>query len=228
MDSFPPVLDIVIIALPILVAITFHEAAHGYVALRCGDTTALRARRLSLNPLRHIDPIGTVALPGLLIFAGSPFLFGYAKPVPVNFGALRHPRRDMVFVALAGPAMNIGLAFISALMFHLLSFLPEDFALPLAKGLRTSLIINVTLALFNMLPLPPLDGGRVAVGLLPRFMANPLARMEKWGFVIVFGAFIGIPYIAHLLGKDFSLFFWLLAGPIDMVIKTILFLAGIH
>lgn len=223
----PPLQDILAAVLPILIAITFHEAAHGYVALKCGDTTALRAGRVSFNPFKHIDPVGTVLLPGLLFFAGAPFLFGYAKPVPVNFAALRNPRRDMVFVALAGPGVNILLAFGAALLFHTLDFLPEEGAIALAKGLRIALIINVTLALFNMLPIPPLDGGRVAVGLLPNFLARPLARLEKWGFVIVFTAFIGLPYIAHLFGREFNLFLWLLAKPIDTVIKVILKLVGL-
>lgn len=226
--DLPPLHDILISVIPILLAITLHEAAHGYIALMFGDTTALRARRISLNPLRHIDPVGTVALPALLLLSGSPFLFGYAKPVPVNFSALRNPRRDMIWVALAGPGANIFLAFVSALLFHGVPFLPAESGVYMAMGLRVSLIINVTLALFNMLPIPPLDGGRVAVGVLPDVLARPLAKVERWGFIIVFGAFIGAPYLANLLfGREFSLFFWLLAKPIDAVIKAILWCAGL-
>ena len=227
MDYLSLFQEVIIAGLPIVLAVTLHEAAHGYVALRCGDTTALHAGRISMNPLRHVDPIGTVALPGLLLFSGAPFLFGYAKPVPVNFYALKNPRRDMILVALAGPLMNIFLATLSALLFHTLSFFPEEIAFSLAKGLRVSLIINVTLALFNMLPIPPLDGGRVAVGLLPDFLARPLASLEKWGFIIVFVAFIGVPYLARLVGHELDFFFWLLGTPIDTVIKTILLISHV-
>src|SRR5215475_13630828 len=146
--------------LPLLFAITFHEAAHAYVARFLGDHTASQLGRVSLNPIRHIDPFGTVLLPALLLLARSPFLFGYAKPVPVNFRALRHPRRDMVLVAAAGPAMNIALALVAALMFHIVGYLPPTSAQWLTENLRNALILNVVLAIFNLFPLPPLDGGR--------------------------------------------------------------------
>jgi Zn-dependent protease len=132
-----------------------------------GDDTAWRLGRVTFNPLKHIDPVGTILLPGLLLFLHSPFLFGYAKPVPVNFRALRNPRRDMVLVAAAGPSINIVLALVAALTFHLVGYLPDTVAQWLAENLRNALIINVVLAVFNLLPLPPLDGGRIAVGLLP-------------------------------------------------------------
>ncbi|MGA7311678.1 MAG: site-2 protease family protein, partial [Pseudolabrys sp.] len=164
--------------LPVLFAVTFHEAAHGYVARFLGDDTASRLGRVSLNPLRHIDPFGTIVLPGLLLFARSPFLFGYAKPVPVNFRALRIPRIGMVLVAAAGPAMNVGLAIIAALAFHLVIYLPATMAQWVALNLKNALIINIVLAVFNLFPLPPLDGGRIAVGLLPNVLARQLARLE--------------------------------------------------
>src|SRR6202167_6477020 len=166
-------------AIPALIAITFHEASHGDVAHLLGDDTAWRLGRVSFNPLKHIDPVGTILLPGILLLLRSPFLFGYAKPVPVNFRALRWPRRGMVLVAAAGPAMNIALAIIAALAFHLVRYLPDTVALWLAANLRNALLFNVVLAVFNLFPLPPLDGGRILVGLLPvaagRVAARPVA-----------------------------------------------------
>ena len=164
--------------LPLVIAITFHEAAHGFVAHRLGDNTAWQLGRVSFNPLKHIDPFGTLLLPAILFLSHSPFLFGYAKPVPVNFRALRHPRLDMVWVALAGPATNIALALVAAAAFHLLGLAPENSAQWFADNLKNALVINVVLAVFNMLPIPPLDGGRVAVGLLPNVLAIPLSRLE--------------------------------------------------
>src|SRR5260370_28818910 len=148
---------------PLVIAITFHEAADGFVAHALGDDTAWKQGRVTFNPLKHIDPFGTLILPAMLLLAHSPFLFGYAKPVPVNFRALRNPRIDMVWVALAGPATNIALALAAPLAFHVLAFVPANAAQWLSDNLKNALVINVVLAVFNMLPIPPLDGGRVAV-----------------------------------------------------------------
>jgi Zn-dependent protease len=212
--------------LPVLVAVTFHEAAHGFVARFLGDDTASHLGRVSLNPFRHIDPFGTILLPGLLLLARSPFLFGYAKPVPVNFRALRYPRSGMVLVAAAGPAMNIGLAIIAALSFHLVVYLPAIAAQWTALNLKNALIINVVLAVFNLFPIPPLDGGRIAVGLLPNILARQLARLEHYGLMILIGLIIVLPLLGSQLGVDLGFVSQFISGATNIVIKGILILTG--
>jgi Zn-dependent protease len=212
--------------MPIILAITLHEAAHAFVAHFLGDDTASRLGRVSLNPFKHIDPVGTILLPGLLLLAGSPFVFGYAKPVPVKFAALRDPRRDMAWVAAAGPAMNIALATIAALGFHLVGFLPADSARWVAENLKNALIINVVLAIFNLFPLPPLDGGRIAVGLLPDALAMPLARMERYGMIILIALLIVLPLVGRKLGVDLSIISRLITIVSGAVIDLILRVTG--
>jgi Zn-dependent protease len=180
-------------ALPLLIAITFHEAAHAYAARMCGDDTAWMLGRVTLNPIKHIDPFGTVLLPLLLLAMQSPFLFGYAKPVPVNFRGLRHPRRDMILVAAAGPAINIVLALIAALGLRLIGDVSGAAGEWLLRNLANALLINVVLAIFNLIPIPPLDGGRIAVGALPRVLARPLARLEPYGMLILIGLVFLLP-----------------------------------
>jgi Zn-dependent protease len=212
--------------LPVVIAITFHEAAHGFVARLLGDDTAWKLGRVTFNPIKHIDPLGTILLPGFLLLLNSPFLFGYAKPVPVNFAALRNPRRDMVLVAAAGPAINIALAIVSALAFHIVGFLPATASPWAFENLKNSLIINAVLAVFNMFPLPPLDGGRIAVGVLPNFLAYPLARLEPYGLLILIALLFILPMLGSQLGIDLSIISQVLATSTSAIIGAILKLTG--
>lgn len=214
-----------IIAVPIILAITLHEAAHGWVAWKCGDDTAYSLGRVTFNPLRHIDPLGTIILPAILVFTTG-FMFGYAKPVPVNFRRLRNPRRDMVLVAAAGPATNMILAIASAIALRLV---PENGSLAaavLTEMFKYSIYFNVILAIFNMIPLPPLDGGRVAVGLLPHPLSMHLARLERYGMVILLIALIGLPLIGQQIGADLGIVGWILRPLADHIEGFILWITG--
>jgi len=175
---------IVIYALPVIFAITVHEAAHGYAARHFGDMTAFNAGRITLNPLKHIDLFGTIILPALTVMLGG-ILFGWAKPVPVDFRRLRNPKKDMLWVAAAGPASNFVMAIFWALVMKFSVNAPEAFALPMALMGKAGITINVVLMVLNLLPLPPLDGGRIAVSLLPMNLARPFAQIERYGFIIL-------------------------------------------
>ena len=212
--------------IPAILAITLHEAAHGFVALRFGDQTAWQQGRVTLNPLKHIDPFGTILMPGLLIFLHAPFLFGYAKPVPVNFRALNNRRHDMVWVAAAGPVTNVLMALAAGLLAHLAVMLPPAAANWTILNLQNAILINVLLAIFNMIPLPPLDGGRVAVGLLPDALALPLARLEPYGFPILLGLIFLLPLIGNQLDMDLNVIGWVLSEPVGWLVDLVLRVTG--
>lgn len=213
---------------PVLIAVTLHEAAHGWVAWKLGDDTAYRLGRVTFNPLRHIDPFGTILLPAMLLLAsGGSVMFGAAKPVPVNFSCLRRPRRDMVLVAAAGPAANLVIAMIAAALFHILPVFSPDFGKWVGKNLENTIWINVLLCVFNMIPIPPLDGGRVAVGLLPAQLSRALAGLERQGIFIVLGMVFVMPWIGGKLGLDLNLFWWLVGEPALYLMRLILSITGV-
>lgn len=213
-------------ALPVLLAITLHEAAHGWAAAKLGDPTARLMGRVTLNPFAHVDLVGTVLIPLALLLMSAPFLFGYAKPVPVNFSRLRNPRRDMALVALAGPVSNILLAILGALAFHLVPVLPDSATQWAAEMLQRLVLLNLILAVFNMLPIPPLDGGRILVSILPDWAAWKVARLERAGLFIVIGVLFLLPYFAQELGYSFDVAGLLIWVPVDFLMSVIATLTG--
>ena len=214
-------------ALPVLLAITLHEAAHGWAAWKLGDDTAKRLGRVSFNPLRHVDPFGTVVLPAMiLLLSGGRFMLGYAKPVPVAVERLRNPRWHMVLVAAAGPAANLLIALVAALLLHTLPYLPA-FALEWAgRNLENAILFNLVIAVFNMMPLPPLDGGRIVTGLLPYRLAVPFSRLERWGLLIVLGLVFLLPFLGNRIGMDLDLFSSVILGTAYALAVLVLTVAG--
>ena len=217
-----PIATIAAYAVPVIIAITLHEAAHGFVARHFGDDTAAKAGRVTLNPLKHIDLFGTILLPAFLILSKAGFLFGYAKPVPVNFGALRHPKRDMIWVAAAGPGMNILLAVLSVALLAIA--LQAGPAAPrwLAVSLWYSVEINLVLAVLNLWPIPPLDGSKIAVGLLPPALALPLWRLSRYGMLFLLAIF----FLAPLAG--INVFGWAIDKPVRFLERPIAALLQPH
>ena len=212
--------------LPVILAITLHEAAHGWAASKLGDPTARLMGRVTLNPLPHIDVFGTLILPAMLLVMKAPFLFGYAKPVPVNFSRLNNPRRDMALVALAGPASNLLLATLAALLFHVVELAPSAAEDWLVENLRNLFLLNLVLAVFNMLPIPPLDGGRVLVSLLPDALAWRVAKLERAGLLLVILLLFGLPFLAAQLEVTLDVARVLIWGPVDALASVIMAVTG--
>jgi len=208
-------------ALPVILAVTLHEAAHGYAARAMGDDTAERMGRISLNPLRHVDPFGTVILPALLLLVGG-VMFGWAKPVPVDFSRLRPLRLGMVVVAAAGPAINLLMAALAVIGLWLIPLMPDPAQLWLFENLKNAIYINLLLAVFNMLPIPPLDGGRVLTGLLPWQMAVRLARLERYGLLLVLAFLFLLPMLGNAVGLNLDLLGALVEGPVRWIAQILL------
>jgi Zn-dependent protease len=228
MEEYSFLYKISIWVIPIVLAVTLHEAAHGWVAWKLGDRTAFNQGRVTFNPIKHIDFFGTLVLPAILLLAsGGKMSFGYAKPVPVNFWALAKPRRDMVLVALAGPGANLILAIIAVLLLHLVDSVPYFMQSWLAENLMMLLLFNLILCIFNMIPIPPLDGGRVAVGILPPIIAKQLERLERTGFGIILVGLFLLPWLGDQVGLDLNIFMWAVAIPAAELAEFMINITGV-
>lgn len=212
--------------IPLLFAITLHEAGHAYAAKKLGDHTADKQGRVTLNPIKHIDPIGTILLPALLFFLKAPFLFGYARPVPVDYNKLNHLPRDIALVAAAGPAANILLIIFSALLFNFTTALPQSWQQPFSQTIFISIAINTVLAVFNMLPLPPLDGSKILMTISPKPIAKAIYELERYGIFLILGILLLLPYISNVLGYNPLAEFFI--GAINWVTTTIEPLTKLH
>lgn len=219
-------IEIAILAIPIVLAVTLHEAAHGFVALYCGDDTAKRAGRLTLNPLKHVDLFGTIILPLLLILSHAGFLFGYAKPVPVNFSALGHPRRDMLLVAAAGPFMNILLALLSTALIYGVGTSVAGISPMVQDAMLLSVQLNIVLAIFNLLPLPPLDGSKVLAAFMPVKMMRPYLAFGRYGMAVLLLVLIVLPLVSERTGLGLDIFGVLVQRPANWVLRGLLGGAG--
>ena len=228
MDEYSYLVKLSTWVLPIFLAVPLHEASHGWVAWKLGDNTAYKMGRVTFNPIKHIDLFGTIILPGmLLLFSGGAAAFGYAKPVPINFWNLRHWKRDTILVAAAGPASNLILAFLSALILHAVPIFPTLIQPWVSATLFASMAINIILFVFNMLPLPPLDGGRVVVAILPRPLGKLFARLERLGFAIILATLFILPWLGERVGADLNVFNWLVFQPTQYLMRMIAVSVGL-
>ena len=228
MEEYSFLYKISVWVIPIVLAVTLHEAAHGWVAWKLGDRTAFNQGRVTFNPIKHIDFFGTLVLPAVLLLAsGGKMSFGYAKPVPVNFWALTKPRRDMVLVALAGPGSNLILAIIAVLLLQLVDSAPYFMQSWLVENLMMLLLFNLILCIFNMIPIPPLDGGRVAVGILPPIIAKQLERLERTGFGIILVGLFLLPWLGDQVGLDLNIFMWAVAIPAAELAEFMIDITGV-
>jgi len=229
MDEHSLLFRISIWVVPLLFAVPLHEAAHGWAAHKLGDDTAYLAGRVTFNPFKHIDPFGTIILPAMLLFASAGSMaFGFAKPVPVNFLNLGSIRRDMVLVAIAGPFSNLFLALVSALLLHTIDWFPDIARAWLISTLFVSMLINMILFFFNLIPLPPLDGGRVLVAILPPSLAIMVSRLERAGFAIILGGLFLLPWLGDFVGMDLNVFQWIVGSPARLSVSTLMDLVGLR